>query len=239
MIHCISNSFLCSISCILFLLLCSNNQIHCILVHDIPSTSVVTNIKLNINRYTNTHLNDILDVQEVGNNNNVNKDLIDTLPKSSFIYDGNVQLNQEVEDIYSLDDGSKPNGVVDAYINENHNALLSDGVNYEEEEYHDLSSMVNRKMGLHNNGGRSKFCTFKPSICKDTHSTMDTCCQGQCVSIINDINNCGECGKKCGLMESCCNGQCVDVSANSSHCGKCDNTCPSSAPCEFGMCGYY
>ena len=224
----------------MFLLLCSNNQIHCILVHDVPPRSVVTNIKLNINRYTNTHLNNILDVQEVGNNNNVdNKDLIGTLPKSSFIYDGNVQLNQEVEDIYPLDDGSKPNGVVDAYINENHNALLSDGINDEEEEYHDLSSTVNRKMGLHNNGGRSKFCTFKPSICKGTHSTVDTCCQGQCVSIINDINNCGECGKKCGLMESCCNGQCVDVSANSSHCGKCGNTCPSSAPCEFGMCGYY
>ena len=234
MIQCISNSFICSISCILFLLLLSNNQIHCILVHDTPPRRVVTSIKLNINGHTNTHLNNILDVQEVDN-----KYFISTLPKSSFTYDGNVQLKQEVGDIYSLDDGSEPNGVANAYIDENQNALLSDGVNDEEEQYHDLSSMVNRKMGLHNNGGRSKFCTFKPSICKDTHSTTDTCCQGQCVFTINDINHCGECGNKCGLMESCCNGQCVDVSTSSSHCGKCGNSCPSSAPCEFGMCGYY
>jgi hypothetical protein len=70
------------------------------------------------------------------------------------------------------------------------------------------------------------------------------------VTILNDNNNCGECGRVCGAGASCvngdcmcstqgqvsCNGACVDVQTNPMSCGRCDHACPTGVACAGGMC---
>lgn len=69
------------------------------------------------------------------------------------------------------------------------------------------------------------------------------CCNGQCVSVLTDRGNCGECGRSCGVTEICRNAQCVpceepfalcavagemqcvDVRNDRNNCGFCGNIC--------------
>ena len=53
-------------------------------------------------------------------------------------------------------------------------------------------------------------------------------CDGQCINVKNDENNCGYCRNSCDPSESCKNGECV-----SSSCGK---NCDDVNPCTNDFC---
>lgn len=77
----------------------------------------------------------------------------------------------------------------------------------------------------------------------------DTCCSGVCVKIDTDANNCGGCGKACGIGAVCtaqkcncptgstlCGGVCIDTQADLLNCGGCGNVCAGGATCSAGKC---
>ncbi|MGH2615537.1 MAG: hypothetical protein ACRDJC_09885, partial [Thermomicrobiales bacterium] len=52
------------------------------------------------------------------------------------------------------------------------------------------------------------------------------CCDGECVNITEDEENCGSCGVPCiGPGLECCNGACVDTREGPNHCGGCNQPC--------------
>jgi hypothetical protein len=76
-------------------------------------------------------------------------------------------------------------------------------------------------------------------------------CDGECVSILSDHSNCGECGKECAAAEACyggsclvecpaglspCGGTCVDTRSDLENCGACGNACSGEAVCSGGEC---
>lgn len=67
----------------------------------------------------------------------------------------------------------------------------------------------------------------------DTHATCcfehQACCDGACVDVADDINNCGRCGKVCGAGELCIGGDCAP-----SHLCNGDDCVPSTLPCDAG-----
>jgi hypothetical protein len=77
---------------------------------------------------------------------------------------------------------------------------------------------------------------------------LATCAQA-CVELATDRNNCGACGKSCGIGESCvagacacpaektvCADACVDVATSVNHCGTCDARCDAGQTCSGGKC---
>jgi hypothetical protein len=88
-------------------------------------------------------------------------------------------------------------------------------------------------------------------------------CNGVCVDVLFDSNNCGMCGVQCAPDEACvagncqpsaaltvppgqevgcgvdmalCNGVCVDVLGDPNNCGFCGNACPAGTACVGGSC---
>jgi hypothetical protein len=62
-----------------------------------------------------------------------------------------------------------------------------------------------------------------------------TCCNGQCVDITSDPNNCGGCGNPSCGTQSCCAGNCVDtMGSDTSNCGGCGIPC--NGICSNGTC---
>ena len=79
----------------------------------------------------------------------------------------------------------------------------------------------------------------------------ETECDGECVNINTDPENCGACGASCEADELCADGDCVgvcpeeqlqcgqscvDPDADPEHCGGCDNACLENQVCELGAC---
>ncbi|KAL7087644.1 hypothetical protein ACP275_13G080400 [Erythranthe tilingii] len=64
------------------------------------------------------------------------------------------------------------------------------------------------------------------------------CCKKHCRNVLGDQNNCGVCGRKCGLGQQCCGGVCTNVLKNTANCGKCGKKCKHGVKCEYGYCGY-
>jgi hypothetical protein len=77
-------------------------------------------------------------------------------------------------------------------------------------------------------------------------------CDGACVDVQSDPQNCGDCGTTCGPDKVCwigvcadtcgveltdCGGACVDTDSNPDHCGVCNNTCGGGNSCDGGGCG--
>jgi len=75
-------------------------------------------------------------------------------------------------------------------------------------------------------------------------------CNGHCVSLDSDPDNCGECGNDCG-EQSCAGGKCVDecpaetascgaacpdTQSDPAHCGGCFAKCPHLKACDNGEC---
>ena len=74
-------------------------------------------------------------------------------------------------------------------------------------------------------------------------------CNGSCVDIQTDEENCGECGVACQPLESCaqsacicvgtnrqvCSGVCVDLATDANNCGECGLVC-ESGECVNGAC---
>jgi len=75
-------------------------------------------------------------------------------------------------------------------------------------------------------------------------------CNGGCVNILLDRNNCGECGKRCDALAICnngrcecqfglveCNGNCVDTKTDKQNCGECGHACNENQVCNGeGIC---
>lgn len=71
-------------------------------------------------------------------------------------------------------------------------------------------------------------------------------CDGVCVDVDNDPENCGGCGNICGEGEACeqgqclcrdeCDGVCTNTDNDRENCGSCGNSCQSGTWCEEGRC---
>ena len=96
------------------------------------------------------------------------------------------------------------------------------------------------------NAGDSLFC--HAANCR----AEEAVCAGACSNPMNDRDNCGRCGNRCGdglvcsfgqCVEGCdnglvnCAGSCVDVASDPNHCMTCGNTCTSDQSCITGACG--
>jgi len=79
-----------------------------------------------------------------------------------------------------------------------------------------------------------------------------TACNGVCVNLQSESNNCGSCGTACTAPAVCaggscntacaagyqkCGDSCVNVATDSAHCGSCDKLCDAGVPCSGGVCG--
>jgi hypothetical protein len=61
--------------------------------------------------------------------------------------------------------------------------------------------------------------------CLVSCGTGETCCEGECVNLMTDVNNCGACGNACPFENSlCCNGTCANA-LDGKTCGACDVDC--------------
>ncbi|MEZ4405307.1 MAG: MXAN_6577-like cysteine-rich protein [Polyangiales bacterium] len=89
-----------------------------------------------------------------------------------------------------------------------------------------------------------------PQFCQYTsHNQSFRVCGGACVSLYDDENHCGACGRACPANTVCqygactcpsptraCGSACVDVSRDPQNCGACGNACADGAACEGGRC---
>ena len=76
----------------------------------------------------------------------------------------------------------------------------------------------------------------KPSAAPGSCSGM--VCNGACVNLQSDSQNCGRCGNACpdDPNEFCCRGRCVDVGRDRQNCGACGNVCLNGYKCAAGTC---
>lgn len=88
--------------------------------------------------------------------------------------------------------------------------------------------------------------------CRGGCSGGRLCCDGDCVSVLTDPRNCGECDNVCvpvgssrcvnGECRPCdglrvvCDGQCVDLTTDPSHCSACNRQCRAREECIGGNC---
>lgn len=99
-------------------------------------------------------------------------------------------------------------------------------------------------------------CATKAGECDPPCSSPLTCCDGFCVNLMSDDDNCGECGNACeegshctmgvcpdvcgtevcSVSQTCCNDECVDTTVDPDHCGECDNACDSGWECLDSVC---
>jgi hypothetical protein len=93
---------------------------------------------------------------------------------------------------------------------------------------------------------------YPPGCCPSGTGDHPVRCDGTCVDVLNDPNNCGACGNVCGDGTCCsggecvslcsegriwCDGQCVDPVNDSDNCGACGNTCSDGTCCTKAYCG--
>lgn len=84
----------------------------------------------------------------------------------------------------------------------------------------------------------SATCDKYPRVCRASGSPGPDCCRKQCVNVMTDNFNCGECGKKCKYGEGCCGGKCVKLMYDANNCGGCKIRCKKGSFCRYGMCNY-
>ena len=63
-----------------------------------------------------------------------------------------------------------------------------------------------------------------------------SCCNGFCVNTQISETNCGECGKRCAAGQTCCGGKCVDTETDTNNCGTCAEVCGPNQNCQGGDC---
>jgi hypothetical protein len=98
-------------------------------------------------------------------------------------------------------------------------------------------------------------CGGAPACSGGTQCVMNSTGAFQCLSTMNDPNNCGEIGRRCATGEtcsagrcvcgasacaagqSCCGGTCVTTDSDPNNCGACGRVCDFTGPtCTGGMC---
>jgi hypothetical protein len=82
-------------------------------------------------------------------------------------------------------------------------------------------------------------------------TSFEDVCEGVCVNLERNSENCGACGAECETDEVCddgdcvldcssreeeCDGACVDTDTDVEHCGECDNDCATGEGCDDGKC---
>jgi hypothetical protein len=87
----------------------------------------------------------------------------------------------------------------------------------------------------------SGYCDKRSSLPRNLRnrcgcSPDQTACNGVCVDLDIDRNNCGACGNVCGAGEDCCSGECVDVAYSEDNCGHCGHACGAGDTCCAGDC---
>ena len=105
------------------------------------------------------------------------------------------------------------------------------------------------------------FCTggiCTAGECQAGCSILLTSCFGKCTDLSTDAENCGKCGRVCGLDDVCeqgdcslptgsgtptcstgladCNGICVDLTTADEDCGSCGYACAPDRNCQGGVC---
>ncbi|THU53455.1 hypothetical protein C4D60_Mb10t14600 [Musa balbisiana] len=80
----------------------------------------------------------------------------------------------------------------------------------------------------------SMTCDRFPRVCRASGSPGPDCCRRQCVNVMSDNQNCGQCGTKCRFGQACCGGRCVNVMYDPKNCGG----CKKGSFCQYGMCSY-
>lgn len=63
-----------------------------------------------------------------------------------------------------------------------------------------------------------------------------SCCNGDCVDFQTDRDHCSACGIACGPDQGCCNGECKDLMSDPKNCGECARTCAAGEICQDGHC---
>ncbi|MCD7467929.1 hypothetical protein HAX54_005632 [Datura stramonium] len=91
------------------------------------------------------------------------------------------------------------------------------------------------KKGASCDANRNNICD---GVSANNGTSMLYCCKKHCRNVLGDMNNCGQCQKKCKFGQRCCGGVCTDVVYNPLHCGKCNRACLPGVPCDYGYCGY-
>lgn len=88
---------------------------------------------------------------------------------------------------------------------------------------------------------RAPGCRKRSWICdqyQGERPPRSRCCSNRCADVSSDVNNCGECGRRCPFTWQCCRGLCINTNISPSNCGRCGNRCPFRSLCYYGMCGY-
>lgn len=119
---------------------------------------------------------------------------------------------------------------------------------------------VNTRTNIRHCGGCNQFCAAEGVCCNGTchvpaldtvtdpctacgnpcNPESERCCDGECVNILNNDNNCGMCGRACwGEDGVCCNGHCRNLRGDSSSCGVCGNACPYWFSCANYKCCFW
>ncbi len=62
------------------------------------------------------------------------------------------------------------------------------------------------------------------------------CCDGVCLDLLNDVQNCGGCGLDCFAGQICCDGVCLDPLDDDQNCGGCGVVCNDNENCVNGVC---
>jgi hypothetical protein len=84
-----------------------------------------------------------------------------------------------------------------------------------------------------------------------------SCCSNVCIGTLDDIANCGGCGRICAMTradscsagschcggsgqcassENCCSGSCKDTQSDNANCGTCGHACGQNERCSSGSC---
>lgn len=82
------------------------------------------------------------------------------------------------------------------------------------------------------NGLADPTCEYK---CPPGSGTTD--CNGHCVSLQDDPDNCGSCGHSCISPSICCGGHCVNPDNDHDNCGKCGTVCGQQDGYDTVCCG--
>ena len=156
-----------------------------------------------------------------------------TWVKFNLIYLGNGRYAKQIQD---EDDNIK-------YICGSYDEVMNNnGSDCEEKEALDYKSMFKHHL-----------CSSEAPYCMslamdDDPIAMCTACMadnaivcepnGQCVNLMNDNNNCGECGHVCPVMTSCQNGSCVEIDCKRMGLVECNDKCVDINTVEnCGGCG--